>query len=291
MDEPLTAWTQKVQAALPELKIEHLELNQEGLINDVVIVNRCLVVRFSKSEEFAAGLENEARILDLIRTHLHLLAPEPVFKAAGVLVYPIVDGQPLLFEEVLELDTQSRKDVAAQLGAFLHDLHSISTAGLAPPLPRTRARTTRQEWAEFKSQVQEKIYPLLQAHQVHWIERFFAAALEDPEFFSYTPALIHGDLAPYHVLWSPAEKRLCGVIDFGMAGLGDPAVDFGILISLYGERFVALMGASYPGLENLLRRARFYAQAIELEWVERGLESGQNFWFTAHLGGARDIRQ
>lgn len=291
MDEPLTAWAQKVQAVLPDLKIESLELNQEGLINDVVIVNRRLVVRFSKTEAYAEVLDNEARILELIRPFLHLSVPEPVVKAAGVMVYPLLEGQPLLFEEVLELDSPSRAELAAQLGAFLHDLHSIATAGLAMPLPRTRARTTRQEWADFKSQVQEKIYPLLQPHQVHWIERFFTAALEDPEFFGYTPSLIHGDLAPYHILWSPAEMRLCGVIDFGMAGLGDPAADFGILISLYGERFVTQMGAAYPGLENLLHRARFYAQSIELEWVYRGLESGENFWFTAHLGGARDIRQ
>jgi aminoglycoside 2''-phosphotransferase len=150
---------------------------------------------------------------------------------------------------------------------------------------------TRQDWVDFKGQFQEKAYPLLQSHQVHWLERFFASALDNSQFFNYTPTLIHGDLAPYHVLWSPAEKCLKGVIDFGMAGLGDPASDFGILISIYGEHFVVSMGAAYPGLEQLLQRARFYAQSIELEWVYRGLESGEKFWFTAHLGGARDIHQ
>jgi aminoglycoside 2''-phosphotransferase len=79
------------------------------------------------------------------------------------------------------------------------------------------------------------------------------------------------------------------MLDFGMAGMGDPASDIGNLISVYGETFVAKMGQGYPGLERILPRARFYTQMLEIEWVLRGLESGETFWFTAHLGGARDI--
>ena len=291
MPELLTTWTKQVQAVMPDLKIEHLELNQEGLINDVVIANHSLVFRFSKSEEYAAILDHEARILELLGPRLSLAVPVPSYQGNGVMVYPLLEGQPLLFEDVLDMDAQSRQDLAAQLGEFLYGLHTISTSGLSASLPQTRAWVLRQDWVDFKAQFQEKAYPLLQSHQIHWIERFFAAALDDPQFFSYTPAIIHGDLAPYHVLWSPAEKRLRGVIDFGMAGLGDPASDFGILISIYGESFVSLMGTAYPGLEQLMPRARFYAQTIELEWVYRGLDSGEKFWFTAHLGGARDIRQ
>jgi aminoglycoside 2''-phosphotransferase len=79
------------------------------------------------------------------------------------------------------------------------------------------------------------------------------------------------------------------VIDFGVAGLGDPATDVGSLLQTYGASFVAQLQAAYPEVERLLRRARFYAQAIELEWVLLGLKRGQPFWFTAHLGNARDI--
>jgi hypothetical protein len=71
--------------------------------------------------------------------------------------------------------------------------------------------------------------------------------------------------------------------------VGDPALDLGNLITTFGERFVAKMAVAYPGLEQFLPRARFYAQSIELGWVLNGLESGETFWFTAHLGGARDL--
>ena len=49
------------------------------------------------------------------------------------------------------------------------------------------------------------------------------------------------------------------------------------------------MKTSYPNLEVFLPRARFYAQSIELQWVLLGIETGETFWFTAHLGGARDV--
>jgi hypothetical protein len=52
---------------------------------------------------------------------------------------------------------------------------------------------------------------------------------------------------------------------------------------------LARMADVYPGLDALMPRARFRAQEIELQWVLLGIETGDTFWFTAHIGGARDI--
>jgi aminoglycoside 2''-phosphotransferase len=286
-----TVWKDRVHKLVPDLKIEQLEINQEGLINDIVIVNRGIVFRFAKSEESARILELEMRTLDLIRPRVSLEVPTPFYEDAGVVAYPFIPGQPLLLENVLDLDSESRQSLAAHIGKFLYELHTVQPSDSMSPLPATRAYVKREDWLEFQKRFQAKAYPLLQQHQVHWIERLFDQALENPEFFNYAPALIHGDFAPYHILYSPQENRVSGVIDFGMAGVGDPAADFGILISIYGEHFILEMQRAYPGLESCMSRARFYAQSIELEWVLRGLESGETFWFGAHLGGARDIRQ
>jgi aminoglycoside 2''-phosphotransferase len=143
---------------------------------------------------------------------------------------------------------------------------------------------------DIQQRVKDKIYPLLQKYQVQWADDLFKSVLEDPELAKYKPALIHGDLASYHILFDPQEGKITGVIDFGMAGLGDAASDIGNLINVYGESFVQKMGKTYPNLEAYLPRARFYAQLLELEWVLLGLETGETFWFTAHLGSARDIR-
>jgi hypothetical protein len=71
--------------------------------------------------------------------------------------------------------------------------------------------------------------------------------------------------------------------------MGDPATDLGSLINYYGESLVSKIKNAYPTLDELLPRARFYARAIELQWALLGVESGEYYWFTAHIGGARDI--
>ena len=283
-------WTDRIQSIMPELAIEQIELNQEGVINDIVIVNHKLVFRFTKTQEYFGLLDIEMGLLDIIRPHLSVQIPEPILKERGLVVYPLLEGQPLLFENILDLDVERQQNLADQIGTFLHELHSIPLTGLTASLPATRAYVKREDWIEFRKSFREKVYLLLQQNQIHWIERLFDKVFGDPDFFNYSPVLIHGDLAPYHILYSPRDSRICGVIDFGMAGLGDPASDFGILISIYGENFLHKMQNSYPDLEKLMHRARFYAQSIELEWSLRGIESGKNFWFTAHLGCARDIR-
>jgi aminoglycoside 2''-phosphotransferase len=91
------------------------------------------------------------------------------------------------------------------------------------------------------------------------------------------------------LLYDEAARRLNGVIDFGLAGLGDPATDLGSLIVHYGEGLVSRIKPFYPLYDKLLPRARFYAKAAEVHSALLGVETGENYWFTAHLGEARDI--
>ena len=106
----------------------------------------------------------------------------------------------------------------------------------------------------------------------------------------YSPALIHNDLATYHLLTDPATTALTGVLDFGEAGWGDPAADIAALISGYGESFVARLIAAEPAIAAHLERARFRAAYLELEWALKGVRTGDPGWYLVHLGRARDSR-
>jgi aminoglycoside 2''-phosphotransferase len=279
----------RIHALMPELEIERLEVNQEGLVNDVAVVNGEWVFRFAKNQRAREILARELKILDLVRPRLAVEVPTPVYGDREVVVYRYLHGEPLLRETIYTLAPGARSALAAQLGVFLHRLHATPTTGPDGEIAPTPAHVTREQIVERYARVRKKIYPLLLGHQVQWAERLFDGVLSSPDALTYKPALIHGDLAPYHILYHPPRNCINGVLDFGVAGLGDPALDVGSLITSYGERFVALCQSAYPGLEQLLPRARFYAQAIELEWVLLGLETGERFWFTAHLGGARDV--
>jgi len=281
---------QRVQAIMPDLEIEHLERDQEGLINDVLIVNKKFVFRFAKTEKYARILDVEMKILDLIRPRIGISVPTPAYRSSDCVVYPLLGGQPLSRKLVLGFDESTQIATAGQIGGFLYRLHTTEISNVDWVLPTTRAPVKRQNWLDIRERVKVKVYPLLQKYQIEWVEDLFNDVLENPESAEYRPALIHGDLASYHILFDPQGGKIIGVIDFGMAGMGDAASDIGNLINIYGESFVQKIGETYPNLETYLPRARFYAQLLELEWVLLGLETGETFWFTAHLGSARDIR-
>lgn len=280
---------EKIHTIMPDLEIEHLEHNREGLINDVIIINHELVFRFAKNDGFAQILNLELDILDLVRPRIDLPVPTPVYRGPGSTVYPKLHGQALLRRDVMEMEDSTRVRIASQLGSFLAHLHSTPIDDLDWDIPTVLAPVTWRKWVDIRGRVEEKIYPLMLRHQVAWAEKFFERALEDHRNFTYEPALIHADLAPYHILYDSKMSEITGIIDFGVAGIGDPALDLGTLINNYGESFVSMFRETYPGMDALLPRARFYARAIEFQWVLLGLETGDTFWFTAHLGGARDI--
>jgi aminoglycoside 2''-phosphotransferase len=191
----------------------------------------------------------------------------------------------------MSFGVRTQSSLARQLGAFLYQLHSIDISNLPWELPITRAPVRVQDWLDILEETREKIYPMLQKYQIEWVEDLFERVLRDPASSRYEPVLIHADFASYHILFDDQARKITGVIDFGMAGAGDPASDIGLLINIYGESFVRKMQPAYPNMDKFLPRARFYAQLIELEWILRGLETGETFWFTAHLAGVRDIHE
>lgn len=284
--QALAKYHERLLTISPELEVETVEVNVEGLVNDVIIVNGEWVFRFAKDEWAVRALERELQILNLVHPHLTLNVPQPFYTASDAIAYRRVPGETLTRELLYELTPRARRAVAGELGEFLHELHH---APLTEGLPATSAPVHFQDWIDIRRRVEQKLYPLLMKHQIQWAERLFDGILDDPDNFNYQPQLIHGDLGCYHILYVPQTGRLGGVIDFGVAGVGDPADDLAVLIQYYGETFVQEVVKAYPQAKEYLRRARFYAQGLELQWALKGLDGGEQFWFTTHLGGARDI--
>ena len=279
----------RIQSILPDLEVEQFDISDEGLVNDVVIVNHKFVFRFARTKQGAADLSREKCVLDLIRPTIGVNIPTPEYHNRDCMVYPFIEGEPLLLDRIKSWDENAQARMAESLGTFLFNLHTTDISRAEPELPATLAPVKRKRWLKIYEGIKGTVYPLLWKHQVDWAESVFENMLCDKSYFDCQPALIHGDLRQYHILTDPGCQRVAGVIDFGVAGIGDPASDFGTLINTYGESFVVKMKGTYPDLEEFMPRARFYAQALELHWAWLGLELRENFWFIAHLGCARDL--
>ncbi len=66
-----------IHREMPDLKIHTTLFNQDGLVNDVVVVNRDWVFRFAKGEYGRMALAAELKVLDAIRPQAALPAPRP----------------------------------------------------------------------------------------------------------------------------------------------------------------------------------------------------------------------
>jgi aminoglycoside 2''-phosphotransferase len=277
----------RIREVTPELGIVTSRHIQEGMVNDVVIVNDQIVFRFPKTVQGQEDLAHEARVLDIVRRHVAVPVPAPVLHRPDVASHRMVQGVPLMREDLYRLSPARRRAVMEDLGRFLRDLHAIPARELAD-VGLSHSIRTADVWRAMYARIEETLFPLLFRNQRESVRRHFAPVLEGRLRLDVDPVLVHGDLAPYHILVDPECTRLTGVIDFGTVGLGDPAVDIATLLAHYGGRLVDDMRATYPFDDATWERACFRAGCLELEWALIGLERNDLSMLVAHIGGARD---
>ncbi|MHB8644467.1 MAG: phosphotransferase family protein [Thermomicrobiales bacterium] len=265
-----------IHAAYPELRIERLRLNDEGQYNDILVVNDDLIFRFPRHDEGIEKLEKEIALLNRIHPFVTLAIPEPIYhsftpRAVGQVFagYRMLPGEPLWRETLAAItDPTVVRRLAAQLAAFLRALHGIPSGLIADVLP---ANDWRQLWADLEAEIRGSLFLHLPTIAQQQIAARFAAFLDDPANFAFTPAPIHGDFGSGNLLWDARAAEMTAVIDFASATLGDPALDVAALLT-YGEPFVKAGSTAYPAMEAMLPRARFYLSTFLLQEALYGIE-------------------
>jgi aminoglycoside 2''-phosphotransferase len=290
-DDRLALYLQLIRAAQPDLKIESVRLNDEGMVNDVLIINEARVFRFPKHEWAFDDMLHEARCLALARQYVSLRLPEWTVHEDAFVSYDWIPGVALQRHAILRQDEATQEALAEQLGTFLTQLHAIPMAEVAESgIQPSVTNRTRERWLQLYEDVQRELFPHLMQFQQDWARLHFQPLIEDASFMAYEPCLMDGDLGPYHLLYDPDAQRLTGMLDLGTAGSGDPATDFACLLDQYGESFVRRVGRYYPDVTGLIDRARFWAGTMELQWALGGLRNPEEpIWSLAHLGRARDV--
>lgn len=281
---------ERMKACFPDLTISSVHMGQNSLISDVFIVNNELVFRFPKDERGRHSLAEEARILDLARKYVQMRIPHFEHQEDDFVVYRLIPGEPLYFTDILVLDEVTQDQLAEQVATFLRQLHSIPKQELElyeiSPFGGTRGL---EDCIRFYQDIESELFPLLMSMAKDWVAQLFEPVLDGSVSLKCEMALTHNDLAPYHFFYDKNGRRINGVIDFGTAGIGDPAGDFALIINAYGESFLRRMEKYDPQIHNALDRARFYAGRLELEWALIGIRSGDLSWSVCHLGWARDV--
>ena len=234
LDSQTAVYRQQIEASEPTLNIQTWEINREGLVNNAVIVNETHVFRFPKHEWAIDHLWQEANCLTLAHEHLDMPLPRWTVYDGEIVGTPFVGyewipGKPLQRFEIMQLSESDQDGLAEQLSTFLLQMHTIPVETVKEvKIGRSVTVRTQEDWLKMYETVQEKLFPHLMAFQKEWVHQHFAPVIESPAFIACEQTFINGDLGPYHLLYNPETRRLNGIIDFGTAGMGDPANDFAV---------------------------------------------------------------
>jgi aminoglycoside phosphotransferase (APT) family kinase protein len=187
-----------------------------GTVNAIYRLGDDLCVRLPRVPTWAKDIEKEWTWLPEIALHVSLDIPKPVVRGNPVKRYPYpwavyrwIGGSP--YRDDLIKDEQQ---TARALANFIRELRSIDPTG-AP-------RGGRAPLAELDAVTRAAIRASKGAIALELVSDAWARALETPPWDG-KPVWIHGDLLRSNLL--VRNGRLCAVIDFGGAGVGDPAAD------------------------------------------------------------------
>ena len=201
-----------------------------------------LGVRLPRIRWAEAQIEKECRWLQPLAVDLPTAVPVPVARGrpgCGYpfpwLVYPWLEGTSLDRAPVDDWN-----GIAEGVAEFVRALERHSPDGGPPP---TRRGTPM---AQYDDAVQWAIRQLDGAIDVDRARRVWQDALEAGDWPG-PPVWVHGDLLPGNILVS--QGRLSGIIDWGGAGVGDPACDAMLAWSLP------------PGARRRYRRALGFDEA------------------------------
>ena len=225
----------------------------------VLVVENTWVVRWPRHSLAVEEIEQEVELLPVLAPLLPVKVPqfEYVSREPWLVAYRLIQGEPLVAE-----DPDGGR-------AFLDALHAVDVDEVPAQRPDW-LETYRQQAVEFR----RVVLPLLDPDERPRGEALLA---EVETLTGFRPALTHSDLGPTHLLVH--DGRLAGVIDWGDARIGDPALDYAWLLN---EPF-----PDWDVDDDLRRRASVYHRLGPWFEVHYGDFTDQPEWVRSGLAGVR----
>ena len=288
-----TKLVQSIRQTYPEFEYETLQLNGgEGQFNHILIVDESIIFRFPRYAQQIKNLQREVNLLKMLQGKLPIPVPNPIYfssRARSVgkvfMGYKMLPGRSLWRAYLQTIkEKATRKRLAKQLAAFLVSLHQLPVDLLDGQF---EDHDGIEYWADMYRSIREDLMPLMSESSAAQVSRHFEDFLGEAHKHPYVPAIRHGDFGGSNILYDPKTRKISGIIDFGSAGLGDPAVDLAA-VSTYGEPFFEMICENYPGVDALLTRARFYHGTFALQEALHGFHNGDQKAFENGMAAYRD---
>lgn len=286
------------EAAIRELAARHgltlegpLTINELGLDYRVVGVDLAggtrWVLRIPRRADVSAKVDQEARILELLKRHLPFAVPDWRVATRELIAYPMLTDTTAIVlkpgsttpEWKIDQASATFADSFAKRLAALHAV-PVAEAAAAGMLVRTPEQA-RRAIADDIERVRREL-GVGEALYRRW-QSWLADDTSWPDFC----VPVHGDLYVGHVLVDAAE-RVTGMIDWSEARVDDPAIDMTAHLMVFGEEGLARLihGYEAAGGRTWPRMAHHVAErlaAAPVNYALFALLSGDE----AHLAAAK----
>lgn len=246
-----------INAQFPQWSALSIEpVKSAGTDNAIYRLGKDMAVRLPRIASAALQIDKEYTWLPRLASQLPLAIPVPLGKGMPAEGYPCswaiyrwLDGENATIECIADL-----RKVAIDLGHFVAALQQIDpTAG--PPSNRGRPL------AECDHETRVALESLRNVIDVNAVTATWESALAVPDW-DRPPIWVHGDLHAGNVLIK--QGQLSAVIDFGMAGIGDPACDMMVAWTLLSAQTRGFFRAAVQADDATWARGRGWALTFGL---------------------------
>ncbi|WP_297637442.1 aminoglycoside phosphotransferase family protein [uncultured Clostridium sp.] len=212
-----------------ELEIKGVE--KSGHDNRTFHLGDKMTVRLPSGEAYVPQVKKELRWLPILQKEIGIKITTPIKEGSPSELYPFpwsvnnyIEGENASYENIQDL-----KAFARDLSKFLKELQKIST--LDGPIAGTHNFYRGGNLEIYNKETEEALKNLKDTLPVGKLKMIWSKALKSS--WQQECVWIHGDIAPGNLL--VREGKLCGVIDFGIMGVGDPSCDYAMAWTFFEE--------------------------------------------------------
>ncbi|MFS0869052.1 aminoglycoside phosphotransferase family protein [Paenibacillus xylanilyticus] len=253
-----------------ELTIAPVE--KSGHDNRTYRLGNDMTIRLPSHERYASAVKKEMTWLPVFKPLLSLPIPAPVAEGEPTEEYPLpwsinrwIEGETVSHDNIVDLNT-----FAEDLANFLTELEAIDASEGIPAGIQNFHRGGNL--AVYDSDTRSVIDGLFGQYDQKLLLEIWDLALATR--YESTPLWLHGDVAVGNLLVQ--DGRLCGVIDFGTMGVGDPSSDLVMAWNFFNDTsrdiFLGRMNAD-PDMINRARGWALWKALITYAWNEPDTES------------------
>jgi aminoglycoside 2''-phosphotransferase len=271
-----------IGGAFPDLHVETCTFLAEGWDSSAWEINDALIFRFPKRAEVAGWLEKEISLLPALALALPVAIPRFTYIArSGAPADPALPfaGYPALRGDFLSTRPEllaAGSPLLGQLGAFLGALHAFPVEqAVASGVPAGSWAAWVAGWRRWWSYLNVAGALHFEPDVCRLVRDTGDDFLKDLTATTGVVTLVHHDLALEHLLVAPDGARLTGVIDWGDAAIGDPAVDFAAFAGQCAPAALDELLATYGRAvdDTFLQRAAWYARLAPYHQLYFGLKT------------------